>query len=123
MEAALKETLSINVELASPTDTSGGGDPVLYPLTREDDGLHVDFMATVHGLRSFEGVRDRATAMDLAGSTIRVASLADIIRSKRAAGRDRDRAVLGILEKTHAQASVTPSATGRARQGKRPRRG
>jgi hypothetical protein len=95
----------------------------LYRLTRDDDGLQVDFMATVHGLRSFEGVRDRASTIALDGSTIRVASLADIIRSKRAAGRDRDRAVLGILEKTHAQASVTPSATGRARQGKRPRRG
>ncbi|HEV3141120.1 MAG TPA: hypothetical protein VGY57_11415, partial [Vicinamibacterales bacterium] len=31
----------------------------LYGVVR-NDGLQVDFMATIHGLRSFEGVRDRA---------------------------------------------------------------
>jgi predicted nucleotidyltransferase len=95
----------------------------LYRLTREDDGLQVDFMATVHGLRSFEGVRDRSRTVDLGGVSIRVASLADIIRSKKAAGRARDRAVLEILEKTHVQATVAPPSSRRARQGKRPRRG
>jgi len=88
----------------------------LYRLTRDDDGLQVDFMATVHGLRSFEGVRDRAELLQIGGTTIRVAALPDIIRSKRAAGRARDRAVLEILEQTHAQASVPPRQAGRARK-------
>jgi hypothetical protein len=94
----------------------------LHRLTRDEDGLQIDFMSTIHGLRSFEGVRDRAALIDLGGASIRVASLADIIRSKKAAGRARDRAVLEILERTHAQATVTPGPSGRARRGKRPRR-
>ena len=94
----------------------------LYRLIREDDGLQVDFMSTIHGIRSFEGVRDRAARIDLGGAILRVASLSDIIRSKKAAGRARDRAVLEILEKTHAQTTRTPRPAGRACQGKRSRR-
>lgn len=60
----------------------------------------MDFMATIHGVRSFAGLRSRATRLELGGHPILVASLADIVRSKRAAGRPRDRAVLEILERT-----------------------
>jgi len=68
-------------------------------VQREDDGLQVDFMGTIHGIRSFEGVRARATVVEIDGVPILVASLADIVRSKKAAGRPRDRAVLEILER------------------------
>jgi predicted nucleotidyltransferase len=71
----------------------------MYRMTR-DDGLQVDLMATIHGIRSFEGVRDRATAIEIDGVAILVASLADIIRSKKAARRPRDLAVLEVLEKS-----------------------
>jgi hypothetical protein len=64
-----------------------------------DDGLQVDFMAAVHGVRSFEGLRDRADVVDLGGVSMAVASLPDIIRSKKAAHRPRDLAVLEVLEK------------------------
>jgi hypothetical protein len=40
----------------------------------------------------------------MAGATLRVATLPDIIRSKKAAGRPRDRAVLDLLEKTYEEA-------------------
>jgi hypothetical protein len=63
----------------------------LFRVVRDDDGLQVDFMATVHGFKSFESVRSRATVIELDGTPIVVASLADIIRSKRAAGRPRAR--------------------------------
>ncbi len=92
-----------------------------------DDGLQVDFMGTVHGLRSFQGVRVRATIVELAGATVAVASLADIIKSKRAAGRPRDLAVVELLEKADAQARSEassgnpPATTSRARARKRPR--
>src|SRR5688500_15239847 len=43
----------------------------LYRLMREDDGLQVDFMGTIHGLRSFEGVRDRASLIEIKGVPIR----------------------------------------------------
>jgi predicted nucleotidyltransferase len=70
----------------------------LYRVLR-DDGLQIDFMAAVHGVRSFEALRSRAEAIDLGGASILVASLPDIIRSKRAAHRPRDVAVLDVLEK------------------------
>ena len=70
----------------------------LYRIVREDDGFQLDFMGTIHGIRSFEGVRARAAVVEIDGVPILVASLADIIRSKRAAGRSRDLAVLEILE-------------------------
>jgi hypothetical protein len=57
-------------------------------------------MATIHGVRSFEGLRARAEAIEIDGVTVLVASLPDIIRSKRVARRPRDLAVLDILEKT-----------------------
>jgi len=66
-------------------------------------------MATAHGLRSFESVQARATAVTIHGVSIAVASLADIISSKRAAGRPRDKAVLEILEKAYAEATSTKS--------------
>ena len=72
----------------------------LYRLTRDDDGLQVDFMGTVHGIRSFAGLRDRATVIAVGRAPVRVAALADIIRSKRAARRPRDLAVLEVLERS-----------------------
>jgi predicted nucleotidyltransferase len=78
----------------------------LYRVVRDDDGLQVDLMATVHGLRSFEGVRARATVVSIEGESLTVASLADIIKSKRAAGRPRDKAVLEVLEKAYAEATA-----------------
>src|SRR5271166_4825386 len=71
-----------------------------FRLTRDDDALQLDFMTTIHGIRSFNSVRSRAIAIDIEGETLLVAALADIIASKRAAGRPRDRAVLGVLEAT-----------------------
>ena len=90
----------------------------LYRVVRDEDGLQLDFMATIHGLRLFEGVRDRATTIEIAGAPLRVASLADIIRSKRAAGRPRDLAVLEILELAQKE-SRQPARPARRR---RPRR-
>lgn len=63
-------------------------------------------MGTIHGLRSFAGVRDRGTDVYVGGVAIRVASLADIIKSKRAAARPRDLAVLDTLERAREEALV-----------------
>lgn len=81
----------------------------LFRLQRDSDGLQIDFMGRIDGARSFEGVRNRSTEFSARGIVLRVASLADIVKSKRAAGRPKDRAVLDILEKTiHEEASTTP---------------
>ncbi len=72
----------------------------LYRVINDDRGLQLDFLARLHGIRSFEGLRSRAQRVEFGQYAILVASLTDIINSKRAAGRDRDLAVLAILEKT-----------------------
>ena len=66
-------------------------------------------LTTAHGLRSFEGVRARATVLTIDGVPIIVAALADIIKSKGAAGRPRDKAVIEILERAHAEATSAAS--------------
>ena len=71
----------------------------LFRIMRDSDLLQVDFMGRIDGVRSIEGLRSRASRVDLGGHMLLVASLEDIIRSKRAAGRPQDKAVLEILEK------------------------
>ena len=89
-----------------------------YRLVRDDDGLEVDFMATIHGLRSYKGVRDRAASIEVGGASIRVAALADIIKSKRAAGRPRDLAVLEVLETALEEGTQSPRPARRRRARK-----
>ena len=72
----------------------------LYRVVNDERGLQLDFMAKLDGIRSFEGLRSRATSVEFGEHELKIACLADIIRSKRAAGRDRDRAVLDVLQKT-----------------------
>ncbi|MBM3955611.1 MAG: hypothetical protein ACKO9B_12630 [Planctomycetota bacterium] len=74
----------------------------LYRLSADSSGLQADFMPVIHGVRSFESLRSRAVAIEIDGRKTLVAALDDIIASKRAAGRDRDLAVLPILERTAA---------------------
>jgi predicted nucleotidyltransferase len=89
----------------------------LYRVVR-DDGLQIDFMATIHGIRSFEGVRDRSDLIEIDGVPLRVAALTDIIKSKRAARRPRDLAVLEILEKALGEASRPAAKAARSRSRK-----
>ena len=72
----------------------------LFRLQRDEDNLQIDFMATIDGISSFEGLRKRSTRVAFHDAHLQVADLADIIKSKKAAGRPRDRAVLEILERT-----------------------
>jgi hypothetical protein len=72
----------------------------LYRLVDDDRGLQIDFMSVVSGIKSFERLRTRASRVDFGGRLLWVAPLDDIIRSKKALGRARDRAVLEILERT-----------------------
>lgn len=72
----------------------------LFRVVRDRDGLQLDFMAKVDGVRSFEALKARATPVRFGRSTLLVASLRDIIRSKERAGRPQDLAVLPVLRKT-----------------------
>ena len=72
----------------------------LYRIVRDEDGLQIDFMATVHGVRSLASLRSRAKTVEFDKMKLLVADLSDVVKSKKAAGRPRDKAVLKILEKT-----------------------
>lgn len=72
----------------------------LYRVMRDVGNLQLDFMARVDGIPSFEALRARATAAAFGGHELLVAALEDVIRSKQAAGRPQDRAVLPVLRAT-----------------------
>jgi len=91
----------------------------LYRVMAEDLALQVDFMATVHGMRSYNSVKSRAISVDVGGEVLLVASLPDIIASKRAADRPRDRAVLDALATTlEEKKTVTQRETPGPKTGK-----
>lgn len=81
----------------------------MYRVMNDDRGLQADFMPVIHGVKSFNSLRSRAEKIELRGRGLWVAHLGDIIASKRAAARPRDKAVLGILEKTLREKVKTPS--------------
>ena len=89
----------------------------LYGVVRED-GLQIDFMGTIHGIRSFEGVRDRASRIDVGGVALHVAALSDIIKSKKAAKRPRDLAVVEMLEKALEETAKQAKTAKRGRSRK-----
>src|SRR5262249_54987235 len=61
----------------------------LFRVMNDERGLQVDFMPTIHGVKSFNSLRSRATQVGVGGQLLWVADLRDIIASKRAAGRSR----------------------------------
>ena len=72
----------------------------LFRVVNDDQGLQLDFMSRLHGINSYEGLRPRAIDVQFGEHSLKVASMSDIIKSKRATGRDRDKAVLDILQQT-----------------------
>lgn len=90
----------------------------MFRLLRDSDNLQLDFMVEMDGVRSFEALRSRAKRVPFGSVTLSVASLADIIKSKKAAGREKDLAVLHVLERTLAEASNNPeTALGTSEKG------
>jgi hypothetical protein len=72
----------------------------LYRIVRDRDGMQLDFMSKVDGIRSFESLRARASRVEFKGGEMLVADLRDVIRSKEVADRPQDRAVLPLLRRT-----------------------
>jgi hypothetical protein len=70
----------------------------LFRIERDSDRLQLDFMTAMDGISSFEGLRRRATRVSFGNHSVLVGSLADIIKSKKAAGRPQDLAVMYVLE-------------------------
>jgi hypothetical protein len=71
-----------------------------YRMMNREAGLQVDMMGVVDGVKSFESLRSRATEVFFGRASLLVADLKDVIKSKKQAGREKDMAVLPILEKT-----------------------
>jgi predicted nucleotidyltransferase len=92
----------------------------LYRVIRDDDSLQLDFMTQIHGATSFNGLRSRAVEISQGDERMMVASLADIIESKRAADRPRDRAALDVLEQTLRQKESPGSRSPKTRKRTRP---
>jgi hypothetical protein len=93
----------------------------LFRLINDDQNLQLDFMSRLHIIKSFEWPRSRAISVKFGERELKIAALADSIKSKRATGRDRDLAVLPILEKTlHEKESreVPKDARDSAEEGK-----
>jgi hypothetical protein len=72
----------------------------LFRLSRDSDQLQVDFMSEISGIRSLEGLRERSAVVRFGEFSLRIASLPDIIKSKKACGRRQDLAALPILEQS-----------------------
>ena len=103
--AALKE---LRARLRSPGDKGGVSFPLdahrlrtadLWTLTTSAGDLDICF--TPSGTRGYRDLRREALRTRLGrGLSVSVASLRDVIRSKEAAGRDKDLAQLPLLRRT-----------------------
>jgi predicted nucleotidyltransferase len=69
-------------------------------FTLDVDGESLDLLAEMSAIGGYDQVVGNADEMDVAGKRVKVLALADLIRTKRAAGRPKDLAVLPVLEAT-----------------------
>jgi hypothetical protein len=77
-----------------------GGTILARTLYELSDGTQVNAIFQPDGLRSFQVEFKRSPTAKLGGQRVRVLPLRRVIASKRAAGRDKDLAVLPVLERT-----------------------
>lgn len=87
------------VELDEPLPFSHDADSLgavqVWNLSTPHGDLDISFVPT--GTRGYEDLRRDAGEVTIQGVPILVASLADVVRSKEAAGRDKDRRALPVL--------------------------
>lgn len=69
----------------------------VWNLVTNAGDLDISFVPS--GTSGYPDLRRDATMITIHGTTVAVASLADIVRSKEAAGRDKDRAALPMLRR------------------------
>ena len=101
LSAALKE-LNARIRMSGEEegvpfdhDAESLGRVRIWNLVTARGNLNITFVPS--GTRGYDDLVADARPVTLGGVDVPVASLADVIRSKEAAGRDRDRAVLPIL--------------------------
>jgi hypothetical protein len=67
----------------------------IWNLTTKHGDLDITFVPS--GTQGYDDLKRDAVEVVLRGTPVRLASLADIVRSKEAAGRDKDRRTLPVL--------------------------
>lgn len=77
----------------------------IWNLTTRFGDLDITFVPS--GTTGFADLTRDATTVVLRGTEVRLASLADIVRSKEAAGRDKDRRALPVLRELLARQRPT----------------
>ena len=105
LEAALEE---LDPRIRTPADSEGVPFPVEVELLRTARPWNLTTRLGELGLAfapagtvGYDDLRRGATAVEVADSlVVQVASLADVIRSKEAAGREKDRAQLPLMRRT-----------------------
>jgi hypothetical protein len=105
IDLLVRDTPTNRKKIAALGETLGGKPRRISPLT---DGLRIDLAAgtvdllfdQLPGQLSFQSLRSRAVHLPLGRQTALVAALADVIASKEAADRPKDRAQLPILRDT-----------------------
>jgi hypothetical protein len=78
-------------------DARSLADARMWNLTTAAGDLDISFVPS--GTQGFDDLARDAVSMDLDGGSVVVACLADIVRSKEAAARDKDRAALPVLRR------------------------
>lgn len=91
--AAIRRDLAVGIQAPIDQRSLGAGD-VLTLSTRFGD---LDLLAHPDPNFDFVILESRSIAAEIFGTEVRVASLADLIEMKRAAGRPKDRIELEIL--------------------------
>ena len=64
------------------------------------DAGDLDILGHITGLGDYDAMTANALDLRMFGVSVPVMALADVIHSKRAAGRAKDKAVLPVLEQT-----------------------
>ena len=90
----------------------------IWNLTTKYGDLDITQMPS--GTKGYDDLKRDASEIEVGGVHVHVASLADVVRSKEAAGRDKDRTALPVLRELVAM--QLREKTGRPPAGPRPRR-
>jgi hypothetical protein len=103
----------LDAKLRSASAPAGGAGPTEADLLATADSwtlttraADVDLMFLPAGTRGYDDLRSGVRRERIAGVTVAVAALADVIRSKEAANREKDNMQLPILRRTLEQIRV-----------------
>lgn len=104
IDFAIKEndgTLMKLNQVAKEIDATLSNYAPFFQIQAPEKELYLDFLCNVIGIDSFDVLLKRSLKVSFDGIYhLHIASLEDIIKSKKSAGQDKDLAVLPILQKT-----------------------